>query len=86
MLIDIHTHTAFARPAGVTRANGSAYPTPERLIAMMDAHGIDRAVVLCTLSPECRLLPATADRKRISDKAYEKITWRNANRLFDLGL
>ena len=53
-LIDIHTHAAFARPAGVTRAGGSAYPTPERLIEMMDAHGIDRAVVLCTLSPACR--------------------------------
>lgn len=53
MLIDIHTHAAFARPAGMTRANGSAYPAPERLIAMMDAHGIDRAVVLCILSPEC---------------------------------
>lgn len=52
MLIDIHTHTT--RANGVTRANGSRYPTPEELVEMMDVRGIDRAVILCAVSPECR--------------------------------
>ena len=54
MLIDIHVHTAKQRHPEVTRPNGSHYPTPERLIEMMDSAGIDKAVVMSTLSPECR--------------------------------
>lgn len=54
MFIDIHTHSAFARHPALTRANGSTFPTPERLIEMMDEHGIAKAVVLSTLSPEFR--------------------------------
>jgi predicted TIM-barrel fold metal-dependent hydrolase len=52
MLIDIHVHTT--RITGINRPNGSRYPTPRELIAMMDAAGIDMAVVLCAISPECR--------------------------------
>ncbi len=74
MLIDIHTHSAFARPAGVTRANGSAYPTPERLIAMMDANGIDQAVVLCTVSPEWRYTVVIPEEiLRIRDQYPDRI-------------
>lgn len=36
------------------RQEGSQYPTPERLIEMMDSAGIDKAVVMSTVSPECR--------------------------------
>jgi uncharacterized protein len=52
MLIDIHTHCSFK--SGLTRANGTRYPEPEELIAALDASGIDKAVVLSTVSPECR--------------------------------
>jgi predicted TIM-barrel fold metal-dependent hydrolase len=52
MLIDIHTHCSFK--SGLTRANGSQYPEPEELISALDSAGIDRAVVLSTVSPECR--------------------------------
>ena len=52
MLIDIHTHCAFK--SGLTRPNGTRYPEPEELISAMDAAGIDKAVVLSTVSPECR--------------------------------
>lgn len=52
MLIDIHVHTCLPRHPKVTRPNGSHYPSPETLIEMMDGAGIDKAVVLCTLSPE----------------------------------
>lgn len=61
MLIDIHTHAAFARRPGIKRANGSTFPTPERLIEMMDVHGIDRAVVLCMVSPERRYTVVTPE-------------------------
>jgi len=54
MLIDIHVHTCRARHPRVTRPNGSYYPDPSTLIGMMDAAGIDQAVVMTTLSPECR--------------------------------
>lgn len=54
MLIDIHVHTCLARHRSLTRANGSHYPTPERLIEMMDAVGIDKAVLMSVVSPECR--------------------------------
>ena len=52
MLIDIHVHTA--RLKGTHRINGSRYPTPDELLEMMDAAGIDKAVVQNTSSPECR--------------------------------
>lgn len=52
MLIDIHAHTA--RISGLTRPNGSRYPTPAELLEMMDAAGIDMTVVLSGVSPECR--------------------------------
>lgn len=54
MLIDIHVHTCRPRHPKLTRPNGSRYPTPEELIAMMDEAGIDVGVMMCTPSPECR--------------------------------
>ena len=54
MLIDIHLHTSRKRHDRIQRQEGSQYPTPERVLEMMDEHGIDMAVVLCTVSPECR--------------------------------
>ena len=61
MLIDIHTHTCKPRHPKVTRPNGSHYPSPERLIEMMDAADIDKAVVLSTLSPEFRYTLVTPE-------------------------
>lgn len=54
MLIDIHVHVCKARHPKVTRANGTSYPDPKTLIAMMDEAGIAKAAVMTTLSPECR--------------------------------
>lgn len=54
MLIDIHVHAAFRRHPQISRPGGSRYPVPERLIEMMDDSGIDKAVLLCSVSPECR--------------------------------
>lgn len=61
MLIDIHTHCCRPRHPRVTRANGSHYPSPERQIEMMDAAGIDKAVVMSTLSPEWRYTIVTPE-------------------------
>ena len=52
MLIDIHVHTYRIR--GLCRPNGSRYPTPAELVAMMDERGIDKAVMMSTVNPECR--------------------------------
>ena len=54
MLIDIHVHVCKARHPKVTRPNGTAYPDPRTLIAMMDEAGIGKAAVMTTLSPEYR--------------------------------
>jgi len=54
MFIDIHVHTTRIRGEGLYRFNGTRYPTPEELIGMMDANGIDMAVCMSTISPECR--------------------------------
>jgi predicted TIM-barrel fold metal-dependent hydrolase len=57
MLIDMHVHCSMERHPKVSRPDGSQYPTPERLIAMMDAAGIDVAAVMSTVSPEWRYTP-----------------------------
>lgn len=61
MLIDVHVHTCRKRHPGLTRPNGSHYPTPDRLVEMMNDHGIDKAVVMTTLSPECRYTLVTPE-------------------------
>lgn len=54
MLIDIHVHTCRWRHEKIVRKNGTYYPTPETLIEMMDAHGIDRALCMGAVSPAYR--------------------------------
>ncbi len=54
MIIDIHVHVCRARLPKLTRANGTRYPTPDELIATMDAHGIDKALCMGTVSPAYR--------------------------------
>ncbi len=55
MLIDIHTHTHLPRHPNIVRHhNQLCWPTPERLIAMLDEAGIDMAVILGCTSPERR--------------------------------
>ena len=50
MLIDIHCHTSY--PKGIFRANGTRCPDPDELVRMLDAAGIDKAVVLSMVNPE----------------------------------
>jgi hypothetical protein len=54
MLIDMHVHTTRFASAELNRPTGSRYPRPDELLAMMDKAGIDRAAVMCAVSPECR--------------------------------
>lgn len=59
MRIDIHTHTS--RSKGLFRANGTRYPRPVELVAKLDEEGIDKAVILSTVSPECRYAIVTPE-------------------------
>ncbi len=59
MTIDIHCHTS--RHPGITRPNGSRYPTPEELVSMLDEPGIDKTVILSTVSPERRFVLVTPE-------------------------
>jgi uncharacterized protein len=68
MLIDIHTHTSWCE--GVLRVDGSRYPTPEELIEMMDANGIDKAVILSTISPEFRFVVVTPHEVMAAARKY----------------
>jgi len=61
MLIDIHIHTCKLRHPKVTRMNGSRYPSPRELIEMMDAAGIDMAVIQIGVSPDCRYTVVTPE-------------------------
>ena len=53
-IIDIHVHTHLPRHQMVGRPAGTHWPSPEELIGMMNSAGIDKAVVLPVVSPECR--------------------------------
>lgn len=57
MLIDIHTHASNC--AGFLRHGNTRYPTFDELLQQLDQAGIDRAVVLSTVSPECRYVVVT---------------------------
>ena len=59
MLIDAHVHVQ--RPKLVGRAAGNRYPEAGLLISMLDAHGIDKAVCMCRMNPECAYTFITPD-------------------------
>ena len=61
MLIDIHVHCCKPRHPKVTRSAGSFYPSPETLIEMMDAAGIDKAVLMVGVHPEWRYTVVTTE-------------------------
>jgi len=50
MLIDIHVHMS---DRTVPRSTGAFQPTPEEMVARMDHFGIDKAVCMARMSPEC---------------------------------
>ena len=52
MLIDCHVHCT--KRKSVRRRGGTHYPTADELLDMMDAHGIDMALVMCGIGCECR--------------------------------
>ena len=53
MLIDIHVHVHRVRTT--VGSDGKGYPLPEELIAMMDEAGIDMAVIMSRMSPDCAI-------------------------------
>ncbi|NLF17959.1 MAG: amidohydrolase family protein [Lentisphaerae bacterium] len=74
MLFDIHVHCCEARDPRLTRANGTRYPTPEELLASMDGLGIDRALCMGGVSPECRYTVVPAEELlRIAGRYPERL-------------
>jgi predicted TIM-barrel fold metal-dependent hydrolase len=55
MFIDIHVHTRSV--PGPLRRGKPAYATPEQLLARYDAIGVNQAVLLPGVSPECAYAP-----------------------------
>ena len=55
MFIDIHAHTR--RIPGPPRGDGTSYATPEQLLRRYDAIGVEAAVLLPGVSPECGYVP-----------------------------
>jgi len=55
MFIDIHVHVR--RLPGPLRGGKPAYATPQQLLARYDAIGVERAVLLPGVNPECELAP-----------------------------
>jgi len=55
MFIDIHVHTRSI--PGFPRFGKQAYATPENLIERYDAIGVEKAVLLPGVSPECSYVP-----------------------------
>jgi len=51
MLIDIHVHTTMF--PGPERASGGTYATPEQLMDMLKPQGVEKAVILPSVNPEC---------------------------------
>ncbi len=52
MLIDDHVHVTRSRT--IRRPDGDTFCTPDKLIEKMDEDGVDKAVLLPIISPECR--------------------------------
>ncbi len=50
MLIDIHVHMS---DRGAPRPKGNLQPTAEEMVARLDHFGIDKAVCMARMSPEC---------------------------------
>jgi len=55
MFIDIHVHTR--RIPGPPRRGKQAYATPEQLLERYDAIGVESAVLLPGVNPECSYVP-----------------------------
>ncbi|HRU04260.1 MAG TPA: amidohydrolase family protein [Candidatus Brocadiia bacterium] len=55
MFIDIHVHTR--RMPGPLRHGKPVYDTPERLIERYDKIGVEKAVILPGVTPECAYVP-----------------------------
>jgi hypothetical protein len=61
MRIDIHVHSAKKRHPKILRQIGGTHPTPEQLISIMDANGIDKAAMMTGASPERRWMSVSVE-------------------------
>jgi hypothetical protein len=60
VFIDIHVHV-MARPTGILRNGKPPFSTPDALLKRYDELGIDKAVILPSVSPECQYVSHDVD-------------------------
>lgn len=74
--IDVHVHTMRYPEISLPRENGDNYATPEQLIAMYDAWGIERGVLLPEITNECCLTASTSEEVcMISREHPDRFFW-----------
>ena len=74
--IDIHVHTMMYPEISFPRGDGSNYATPEELMTMYDAWGIERGCLLPEITNECCLTASTSEEVcMISRKYPDRFYW-----------
>ena len=68
MFIDIHVHSRLVH--GFKRYGKDAYATPEQLLERYDAIGVERAVVLPGINPECSYAPQSIEDVLLMAEKY----------------
>ena len=72
--IDLHVHTR--RRNGPVRRNGTNYATPEQLCAMYDLIGVEKGVILPSVSPEGHFtLTTNEDILEIVEEKPDRFAW-----------
>ncbi len=74
--IDIHVHTVSHLGPCRDRTPGNNFCTPEQLIEKFDEYGIERAVILPVVNPECQIVnQALYEVEEICAKYPDRFSW-----------
>lgn len=74
--IDVHVHTVFFPDIALPRPDGSQYATPSELIAMYDAWGIEKGVLLPEITNECAYAQTTSEEVCTVARQYpDRFLW-----------
>ena len=72
--IDLHVHTR--SPKGPLTSPNGTYCTPEELMEIYESYGIEHAVILPGVNPECAVIPQSmAEVEAICAKYPEHFSW-----------
>lgn len=74
--IDVHVHTMYFPDVSLPRPDGSNYATPAQLIAMYDAWGIEKGVLLPEITNECAYTQSTSEEVCMISRAHpDRFLW-----------